>query len=42
MVNPDLPDRSMAEVVQQGYMYQDHVLRPAKVVVALKESGEQL
>jgi molecular chaperone GrpE len=42
VVNPNLPDHSVAEVVQQGYMYQDHVLRPANVLVALKESGEEL
>jgi molecular chaperone GrpE len=42
VVNPNLPDHTVADVVQQGYMYQDHVLRPAKVVVALKESGEEL
>jgi molecular chaperone GrpE len=42
VVNPKLPDHSVAEVVQQGYMYQEDVLRPAKVVVALRESGEEL
>jgi molecular chaperone GrpE len=40
VVNPKLKDHAVAEVVQQGYLYQDEVLRPAKVVVALRESGE--
>jgi molecular chaperone GrpE len=31
---PDLPDGSVAEVVQQGYRFYGGVLRPAKVVVA--------
>jgi molecular chaperone GrpE len=42
IVNPKLKDHSVAEIVQQGYLYQDEVLRAAKVVVALRESGEEL
>jgi molecular chaperone GrpE len=42
LVNRDLPDHSVAEIVQQGYMYQDDVLRPAKVVVAVRDGGQQL
>lgn len=38
-VHPDLPDQVVAEVVQQGYLYQDQVLRPAKVIVAVGSSG---
>ncbi|HEV3310674.1 MAG TPA: nucleotide exchange factor GrpE [Chloroflexota bacterium] len=42
VVDPRLPDHSVAEVVQQGYLYLDDVLRPAKVIVAVKEQGEEL
>ena len=41
-VNPNLPDHSVAEVVQQGYLYQEDVLRPAKVIVAVREAGEEI
>jgi molecular chaperone GrpE len=42
IVNSELPDHSIAEVVQQGYLYQDSVLRPAKVMVAVREAGQDL
>ncbi len=42
VVNPQAEDHSIAQVVQQGYRYQDDVLRPAKVVVALKQAGEEV
>ena len=32
--NPDLPDGTIAEVAQTGYVIEDRVLRPAMVVVA--------
>jgi len=41
-VRPDLPDHTVAEVVQHGYLYQETVLRPAKVMVAVAESGDEL
>ena len=41
-VNPDLPDHTIAEVVQQGYQYQDTVLRPAKVIVTVQSSDEEV
>jgi molecular chaperone GrpE len=37
VVDAALPDHTVSEVVQQGYMYQDEVLRPAKVVVSVRE-----
>lgn len=42
VVQPDMPDHAVADVVQQGYMYQDQVLRPAKVMVAVREQGEDV
>lgn len=41
MVNPDLPDHTVAEIAQQGYLYGDDVLRPAKVIVSVMRSGEE-
>jgi molecular chaperone GrpE len=38
-VHPELPDNTVAEVVQQGYLYQDAVLRPAKVIVSIPQAG---
>jgi molecular chaperone GrpE len=40
VVDAQAPDHSVATVIQQGYMYQDEVLRPAKVVVAVKKAEE--
>lgn len=42
VVNPQAQDHTVAETVQPGYMYQDEVLRPAKVLVAVHESGETI
>jgi molecular chaperone GrpE len=42
VVDPHKPDHSVSEIVQQGYMYQDDVLRPAKVVVAVRQAAEGL
>lgn len=42
VVNPQAPDHTVGESVQQGYMYQDQVLRPATVLVAVRESGEEI
>lgn len=41
-VDPNTKDHAVAQVVQQGYMYQDSVLRPAKVIVAVKHPGEEI
>lgn len=41
-VDPEAPDHTVAEVVQQGYKYQEQVLRPAKVIVAVKNEGEEI
>jgi molecular chaperone GrpE len=41
-VDPEAPDHSVAEVAQAGYMYQDEVLRPAKVIVAVAQTGEEV
>jgi len=38
--NPDVPDQSVMEVLQRGYMIGDRLLRPAQVVVA--RGGEQI
>lgn len=42
VVDPGLPDHSVAQVVQQGYLYQDSVLRPAQVIVSLTDSEQEL
>jgi len=42
VINPRVPDHTVAEVVQQGYVYLDQVLRPAKVVVAVRRQDEAL
>jgi molecular chaperone GrpE len=40
VVDPNVPDHTIAQEVQRGYMYQDEVLRPAKVVVAVQQPNE--
>ena len=35
----DLEEHTVIEVIQQGYTYEDKVLRPAKVKVSLKPKG---
>lgn len=38
--NPELPDHTIAEVYQDGYMLHDRVLRPAKVVVSVNPTTQ--
>jgi molecular chaperone GrpE len=42
VIKPEAEDHTVAETVQQGYLYQDEVLRPAKVLVAVRELGETI
>ncbi|HZT97283.1 MAG TPA: nucleotide exchange factor GrpE [Chloroflexota bacterium] len=42
VVDPAVPDHTIVNEVQRGYLYQDQVLRPAKVVVAVHQTGEQV
>jgi molecular chaperone GrpE len=41
IVDPSVPDHTVSQVVQSGYLYQDAVLRPAKVLVAVREEQGQ-
>jgi molecular chaperone GrpE len=39
VVDPTVEDHTVVNEAQRGYRYQDQVLRPAKVVVAVKQPG---
>jgi molecular chaperone GrpE len=41
VVDPSVEDHTVVQEVQKGYRYQDDVLRPAKVIVAVRQSDEQ-
>lgn len=40
VVDPSVPDHTIVQETQRGYTYGDHILRPAKVVVAVQEPAE--
>ena len=39
VMDPSVEDHTVVNEVQRGYRYQDQVLRPAKVIVAVQQSG---